>query len=113
MSRCHDLADCFYVGRTEIHEMYSNFITNLKTFVIFLQSIPLSTTFSLTIWAFVQYLLLYLSCNSSTAAPCAVLSHWLDARCDMTILAPVHGQVPLTGALYRERHEDNACSAVL
>ena len=53
---------------------YLGFITNQKACVIFLQSIPLSTTFLLTIWGFGQYLLLYLSSKSNIASPCAMLS---------------------------------------
>ena len=105
--RCHDLTVCFYFERTETHSLYSNFKNNHQTFVIFLQSITLSTTFSLTIWCYGQYLLLFLSSKLNTASPWAVLSHWLVARCDGTTLPPLSSQ--LSG----ERREDRARGAVL
>ena len=42
-----------------------------------------------------------------------MLWHRLDARNDMTILAPALSQAPPTGAFYGERHGDNARGAVL
>ena len=61
MSRCYDTDIFFYAGATEKPRFYFNFATNYKTLLIFMQREPLSTTFSLTIWGFRQYLLLVLS----------------------------------------------------
>ena len=52
MSRCYDMDVCFDAGVTEKPRFYLNFITNLKTLLIFMQWQPLPTTFSLTIWGF-------------------------------------------------------------
>ena len=45
----------------------------------------------------------YLSCKSSTVAPCAVLLDQIDEHCDVTILAPALEIAPLIGALSGER----------
>ena len=91
-------------GASEKPRFYSRFLTNLQTLMIFMQRQPLSTTFSLTIWDSDQYLVLYLSSHSNTAAPCAVLWYQLDARCDVTILAPALRQGCTTENVPRIMH---------
>ena len=68
MSRCYDMDVYFDDGATEKPRFDLIFLTNLKTLLIFMEKQPISTTFSLTIWGFRQYLVLYLSSNTTTTA---------------------------------------------
>ena len=71
MSHCHDTDICFDAGASEKPIFYLYFIANVQTLLIFMQRQPLSTTFSLTIWGFDQYLVRFLSCESNSDVPCA------------------------------------------
>ena len=112
-SRCDDTEVCFDAGATEKPRFDLNFDSNVTILLVFMQWQSLLPTFSLTIWSYEQYLLLYLSCKSSSVAPGAVRWRRIDARSDVTILAHALKQAPRTGAYYRERRNDRARGAVL
>ena len=69
MSGCYDMDICFDAGESEKPRFYINFLTNLKTLLIFMQRQPFPTIFLLPIWGFHQYSVLYLDSNSKTTAP--------------------------------------------